>query len=185
MNAKVVSLLFLVLATTPAVAAPGRHFVPREHERRLGYCIASAANGRPWLEKTLWGLRDQEAGRIGLEVRNFNGSYDLGPLQVNSWWVPKLARMTDSTPDQVRWWLVHDPCFNVDVARWIFLSGLTETGNYWKAVGVYHSPKVQRQRLYASKVADRMRRRFGEGLFTRSTAAGRTALDAQDGTNLP
>ncbi|PZU56256.1 MAG: lytic transglycosylase, partial [Sphingobium sp.] len=64
----------------------------------------------------------------------------------------------------------HDPCFNVDVARWIFLSALSETGSYWKAIGVYHSPTIQRQRRYVSAVAHRMRRRFGARIFGPATS---------------
>lgn len=56
-------------------------------ERGIARCIRQAAGGRPWLEMTLWGLRDQEAGWVGAEVPNSNGSHDLGPLQINSQWV--------------------------------------------------------------------------------------------------
>ncbi len=39
-------------------------------------CIRLASNGKGWLEKTLWGLRDQEAGWIGAKIRTADGSYD-------------------------------------------------------------------------------------------------------------
>src|SRR3546814_1111610 len=87
------------------------------------YPLASA--DRSWLEKTLWGLRDQEAGWIGAEVLNTNGSHDMGPLQVNSFWVPRLAALTGRSVQDIRFWLINDPCFNVQAARWIFLSGLS------------------------------------------------------------
>ncbi len=113
----------------------------------------------------MWGLRDQEGGWIGAEVPNSDGSHDLGPLQVNSWWVEKLAAATARPARQVRWWLIHDACFNVAAARWIFLSGLRATGDYWKAVGVYHSPTPWRQRWYADAVAGKLRRRYGKDVF--------------------
>jgi hypothetical protein len=113
----------------------------------------------------LWGLRDQEGGWLGAEVLNSNGSHDLGPLQVNSWWVEKLAAATGRPEQQVRWWLIHDACFNVAAARWIFLSGLRVTGDYWKAIGVYHSPTAWRQARYATSVAGHLRRRFGADVF--------------------
>jgi hypothetical protein len=127
--------------------------------------IREAAGGRPWLERTLWGLRDQEGGWIGAEVRNTNGSHDLGPLQVNSWWVPKIAALVGRPAGDVRVWLQSDPCFNVGVARWIFLSALRTTGDYWRAVGVYHSPTTWRQRRYVWSVARYMQRRFGGKAF--------------------
>ena len=85
---------------------------------RISACIRQASLGQPWLEKTLWGLRDQEAGWIGAEVRNSNGSYDLGPLQINSWWIPRIAALVGRAPVQVRHWLRFDPCFNAQAAGW-------------------------------------------------------------------
>ncbi|CAM4195309.1 lytic transglycosylase domain-containing protein [Novosphingobium lubricantis] len=139
----------------------------------IARCIRVAARGHPWLEKTLWGLRDQEAGWLGAEVANTNGTHDLGPLQINSWWVPHIARLIGKPDYQVRHWLRHDACFNADAARWIFLSGLRTTGDYWKAIGIYHSPTAWRQRTYAAKVANHMRARFGPSLFGTGSAEAR------------
>lgn len=142
---------------------------PGQPELELARCITVAADGKPWLERTLWGLRDQEGGWIGAEVRNTNGSHDLGPLQVNSWWVSKLSAATGRPASHIRWWLRNDACFNVSAARWIFLSGLAVTGDYWKAVGVYHSPTDWRQRRYAWQVAAKLRRRYGSNVFSPSS----------------
>src|SRR3546814_7011119 len=51
-------------------------------DAEIARCIRSAAHGKPWLERTLWGLRDQEGGWIGAAVVNSNGTHDLGPLQI-------------------------------------------------------------------------------------------------------
>ncbi|TCM14036.1 hypothetical protein EDF56_11561 [Novosphingobium sp. PhB165] len=130
-----------------------------EQEATIGRCIREAASGRQWLERTLWGLRDQEAGWIGAEVPNTNGSHDLGPMQINSWWLPKLSVLTGRSPETVRFWLIHDACFNVQVARWIFLSKLARIGGYWSAIGAYHSPTPIRARKYAEAVADKLKAR--------------------------
>lgn len=160
------SLLLLSLACTDAAHAGSNASVA--HEVRLGQCIRQAAAGRTWLERTLWGLRDQEAGWIGAEVANTNGTHDLGPLQVNSSWVPKLSALVDRQPALIRAWLMHDPCFNVQAARWIFLSGLRATGDYWRAVGIYHSPTPWRQERYRRNVAQHLVSRFGKGVFAPS-----------------
>lgn len=128
-------------------------------------CIRQAARGQAWLEKTLWGLRDQEGGWVGAEIQNSDGSYDLGPLQINSLWVPKLAGLLHRPPAQVRIWLRDDPCFNAEAARWIFLSGLGPKRDYWRAVGIYHSPTKSRQRRYAADVGRRLISRFGPTIF--------------------
>ena len=157
------------------VAASGLSFVvglaqaapvpPIRYEPEVANCISQAAHGNEWLEKTLWALRDQEAGWVGAEVVNTNGTHDLGVLQVNSAWVPRISQLVGRSAVQVRSWLVHDPCFNVAAARWIFLSALGQTRDYWKAIGVYHSPTASRQGFYATGVAAHLRRRYGEGVF--------------------
>lgn len=136
--------------------------VHKADEARIANCINQAAAGRIWLEKALWGLRDQEAGWIGAEVRNTNGTYDLGPMQINTWWVPKIAGQLGRSTAEVRHWLRFDACFNVGSARWIFLAALRDNGDFWKAVGVYHSPTSWRQQRYALSVAGHIKRRFGE-----------------------
>lgn len=143
-------------------------------ERIVAGCIARSAAGRGWLEKTLWGLRDQEGGWVGAEIANGDGSHDLGPLQVNSWWVPRLAAVTGRPERHIRHWLKQDACFNVEAARWIFLSGLAVTRDYWKAIGAYHSPTIWRQRRYAGSVATKLRGRFGATVFD----VGKAASDA-------
>jgi hypothetical protein len=154
------AVIIMALYTTPAFSK-----YSDEGELRIAVCIRQASRGQPWLEKTLWGLRDQEAGWIGAEVRNSNGSHDLGPLQINSWWTPRIAALVGRSPIQVRHWLRFDPCFNAQSARWIFLSALRSTGNYWKAIGVYHSPTTWRQRHYLHSVARHMRTRYGDAVF--------------------
>ncbi len=146
---------------------------PLAGEKSVAACIARSAAGRGWVEKTLWGLRDQEGGWVGAEVPNDDGSHDLGPLQVNSWWVPRLAMVTGKLEPQIRHWLTWDACFNVDAARWIFLSGFKTTRNYWKAVGLYHSPTAWRQRRHAHSVSTKLRRRYGPGIFAPSASTGR------------
>ena len=37
------------------------------------------------------GIYKAEGGKIGQEVPNKNGSYDLGPMQINTIWMPELA----------------------------------------------------------------------------------------------
>lgn len=154
-----------IALTIAAASAADPAFAKGRGEPQVAHCIRKAAGGRDWLEKTLWGLYDQEAGWPGAQVRNRNGSHDLGPLQVNSWWVGRIAGATGRSAEQVRDWLTNDVCFNVDAARWIFLDGLAATGNYWEAIGLYHSPTNWRQRRYAAKVAARLQTRFGSNIF--------------------
>lgn len=152
---RIVMPVVLIVAVTNPARSKSPHFVAssNNHEAIIVMCVERASSGRNWLRQTLMALRKQEGGWIGAEVRNENGTYDLGPMQVNSWWVPRIARSIARNESQVRAWLRDDACFNVDVARWIFLSALRDTGDFWKAVGTYHSPTRWRQVRYARSVS--------------------------------
>jgi hypothetical protein len=161
MHAPSIALLMLILMP-PAYAKPSSASQGPEIAR----CIQKAAAGRSWMERTLWGLYDQEGGWVGARIPNRDGSHDLGPLQINSWWVPRIARLIGRTQGQVAHWLQHDACFNVATARWIYLTGLAASRDYWRAVGLYHSPTPARQIIYMRSVATHLERRFGPGIFT-------------------
>ncbi|NML87756.1 lytic transglycosylase domain-containing protein [Sphingobium sp. TB-6] len=128
-------------------------------------CIRLASNGKGWLEKTLWGLRDQEAGWVGAKIRNTDGSYDLGPLQINSWWVPKISALVHQSESEIWHRLQHDTCFNVYAARWIFLTDLQDARDYWAAIGHYHSRVTWRKTSYIQNVWRRLVARFGLDAF--------------------
>ncbi|MFT4055171.1 MAG: lytic transglycosylase domain-containing protein [Novosphingobium sp.] len=161
-----VFMLDLQILSSSAYARPTHP----EEERLIGTCIRKASFGHVWLEKTLWGLRDQEAGWVGAKIPNRNGSYDLGPLQINSWWVSRIAKSVRRSEGEVQRHLTFDACFNVEAARWIFLSALKNTGDYWKAIGTYHSPTIWRQRSYRHSVYSRLVARFGEGIFENASS---------------
>lgn len=154
----ILSCLMFAPMTTPAFARP---VSSPSAEAQIARCIRQASGGHLWLERTLWGLRDQEAGWIGAEIANSNGSHDLGPMQVNSLWIGRMAAVTGHARSDVRRWLIHDPCYNVAAARWIFLSALSNSRDYWRAIGLYHSPTGWRQQKYSRKVAVHLASRYG------------------------
>uniref|UniRef100_UPI0035C9F689 hypothetical protein n=1 Tax=uncultured Sphingomonas sp. TaxID=158754 RepID=UPI0035C9F689 len=106
----------LLLSSGEVHAHPGMDAV-RTQEAQVAAYIQKSAHGGPWLARTLWGLRDQEGGWIGAAIRNANGSEDLGPLQVKSWWGVRIGRLMGRRPVEIRRWLQYDACFNVDAAR--------------------------------------------------------------------
>jgi hypothetical protein len=81
-----------------------------------------------------------ESGRPGTISRNFNGTADLGVMQVNTRWLPYLARSWHMTPRTVAERLINDPCFNIVASGAIMRIYLDEAhGNVVQAVGYYHS----------------------------------------------
>lgn len=87
-----------------------------------------------------------ENGWNGAAIKNKNGTYDLGVMQVNSSWLTKLNKYRITRQD-----LQSDPCINVHVATWILAKGLAK-GEGWEGVGNYHSATPIHNERYRRKV---------------------------------
>lgn len=73
-------------------------------------------------------------------------SYDIGLMQINSYW---LRRLKLDPAD------VLDPRINVIIGCWILSEELKRYGMTWRAIGAYHTPidkNPTRARAYANKV---------------------------------
>lgn len=103
-------------------------------------------------------LRQVEAGTLGANsAPNSNGSYDIGPMQINSSWLPRLARIGISEP-----MLRDDACINVHVAAWIYKQELRATGDPAMAMARYHSPTARHQARYLGLVRKAIQRKLVE-----------------------
>jgi soluble lytic murein transglycosylase-like protein len=100
----------------------------------------------------LVGIYKAEGGKPGQAVRNTNGTEDLGPMQINTIWLPDLADKWGVSESTARQWVQDDPCTNVGVAAWILKSHLDETGSLSKAIAHYHSRTPIHGNKYKSRV---------------------------------
>lgn len=129
--------------------------LPSEAERAVVHaCIdkASASLDVPSLVLRL--LYSLESGRIGHISQWSESNYDIGPMQINSWWLPRLERGGFRLEE-----LRDDACTNVFVGAWIFRGELQRSGDVAMAIARYHSPTPAHQRTYldrAKKHLDRM-----------------------------
>lgn len=78
--------------------------------------------------------------------RNKNGSYDIGLMQINSWWLPKLRKY--GIEEEHLW----DPCTNLHVGAWVLAQNMHRMGNTWEAVGAYNARDPDLRKKYAHKV---------------------------------
>ncbi|EIJ75014.1 MAG: conjugal transfer protein TrbN [Leptospirillum sp. Group II 'C75'] len=76
-------------------------------------CIWQAAGYYRLPPLALVGILGVEGGRPGQAVRNTDGSEDLGPMQINSRWLPLLSRY-----GLTRAKILGDPCTNVWAGAW-------------------------------------------------------------------
>ncbi|SAL49118.1 lytic transglycosylase catalytic [Caballeronia choica] len=84
--------------------------------------------------------------------RNSDGSEDIGLMQVNSSWLPKLSRFGISRQR------LFDECVNAYVGTWILASNIKQFGATWKAVGAYNAVSSSKQLVYANNIYRRLQR---------------------------
>jgi hypothetical protein len=131
-------------------------------------CLIIAAQNQSVPAAVLIGIMHVEGGHIGQEVLNTNGSYDLGPMQVNTTWMPELARRWNVDERTAYHWVRDDGCVNVDVAAWILRQNINKTGYLVGGISHYHSATPGLGTAYARKVITVMQR-FGLVKNTSST----------------
>ena len=112
-----------------------------------------AANSFQVPPQALVAIMQVEGGHVGQAAGpNFNGTYDLGPMQVNTRWLPELARMWKVNDRTARAWVRDDGCVNVHVAAWILRHKMDESGSLWGGIAAYHSATPAIGGPYATKV---------------------------------
>ena len=84
--------------------------------------------------------------------RNADGTEDIGLMQINSSWLPKLRRYGITRA------ALFDACVNGYVGTWILASNIRQFGPTWKAVGAYNAVSTNRQLVYANTIYQRIQR---------------------------
>ncbi len=111
------------------------------------HCINEAAIEYHVPAKLIISILNIERGKIGQAILNSNGTYDLGPFQVNSRWLPELRRY-GYTPEAIQ----YNACINVRVAAWILAKSIVSQKNFLPGVGAYHSHTLKHNLSYLEKV---------------------------------
>ena len=116
-------------------------------------CILGAASIHHLPPTVLVILLNVEGGRLGQVSGNSNGTVDVGPMQVNEIWLPKLAAHWHATIDDTFEALRDNFCANVEGGAWILRLALDEArGDFWQGVGIYHSHDPAYQETYLRQV---------------------------------
>lgn len=110
-------------------------------------CINIAAIEQHIPAKLIISILNIERGKVGQAVRNTNGTYDLGPLQINSRWLPEFEKHGIS-----REAIQNDPCINVRTGAWILAKSIASEENLLLGVGDYHSHTLRFNSSYTRKV---------------------------------
>lgn len=136
---KAITLAVLLCLHTPALAAEPGPPAP------LVEAIARQESGLNPLAvniagKSYYPATREEAEQLIRKAIAAGRSFDVGTMQVNSWWIERLSIDPFS---------LLDPATNERWGKWILAEEIARHGLNWKAVGKYHSPDPERGRRYA------------------------------------
>ncbi len=123
----------------------------------IAACLMLAAQTYSVPPAVLVGIYQVEGGKPGQAVGNTNGTYDLGPMQINTIWIPELADKWGVSNNTALQWVKNDPCTNMGVAAWILRGHMDRTGNLSTAIAHYHSRTPKFGGPYKGKVISAMR----------------------------
>jgi soluble lytic murein transglycosylase-like protein len=116
-------------------------------------CLDDAAAYHHVSSQLVHAIAQHESGmRANAIYRNSNGTEDIGLMQINSSWLPKLARYG------IRREHLFSACVNAYVGTWILAANIRQFGPTWKAVGAYNSVSSAKQLVYANAIYRRLQR---------------------------
>lgn len=125
----------------------------------LASCLFIASQTYQVPPAILMGIQTVEGGQVGQAVKNKNGSYDLGPMQINTIWIPELAKYWNVDQATAIRWVKDDPCTNINVSAWILRQHINETGSLSQAIAHYHSRTPYYGRRYKKKVVEALQKK--------------------------
>ena len=155
-----ITAMFCILSGTAQAGSRDRIALPET--RPLSWeCVVDAAAQYNLPLAAMVGILATEGGKTGEALSNTNGTWDMGPFQINTCHVNELVRM-GIAPDLV----LRDGCVNAYAAAWLLRKEYERTGNIWAAIGAYHSRNPERRAAYVAKVKDHLVRLRRVGLFS-------------------
>lgn len=156
-------LVALWLLPGPAFAAERARVALPPTRPLTAACVVDAARASGMPVAALFAILATEGGKTGEALSNRNGTWDLGPFQINTVHLNELTAMGIS-PDAI----LRDGRVNVYAAAWLLRKEYRRTGDLWQAIGTYHSRTPQRRDAYVRRVKANLERLRREGLFTLS-----------------
>ncbi len=128
-----------------------------EHRPATVACFMAESARQHLPPNLMLAVLQTEGGKMAQFVKNANGTYDMGPFQVNTTWLPELARLTGGRSEDVAKAIAYDGCTNIAVGAWILRRFINEAGgDIWKGVAFYHSHNSSKGLPYAQSVYRRM-----------------------------
>jgi len=110
------------------------------------YCL-------PWFLLKVIAITENSKLNPKLVLKNKNGTYDIGLMQVNSSWIKKLKKIFP----QISFNKLKQPYFNVQVGAFILKKYIDKYGYSWKSVSYYHSFTQEYRKKWLQRIKSNIR----------------------------
>ena len=121
-------------------------------------CLTDAARSFGIDRDLVFTLFDNEGGKIGSFVLNTNGTWDIGPMQINS---SNLAEVKSHFPAITWRELAYDACASFWVGTWwLHRKIIDRKGNVFEGIADYNSKTPRVRANYIFKFMERYNRRL-------------------------
>lgn len=122
-------------------------------------CIEAAADTHALPATMLVILLRVEGGRLGRVSDNTNATVDIGPMQVNEIWLPRIAAHWGASMPETFTALRDNFCANLEGGAWILRQAMDDAhGDFWQGVAFYHSHSPGHAREYLRLVLQQAQR---------------------------
>lgn len=113
---------------------------------RITDCLTTSAGKYGIHPHVLWAIAATESGFNPEAIGRNAASLDIGLMQINSGWLPRLASFGISRQDLL------NPCTNIDVGAWILANNIRQYGYGWQAIGAYNAVSPRKRERYARRI---------------------------------
>lgn len=123
--------------------------LPPEPPTNIPSCVVQAARDYSIPLRGLLAVWLTEGGRVGLASKNTNGTFDYGPMQINTVWAKELKKKFNIEERQLK----NDFCISMKAAAYILRYEINRAGgSFWDGVGHYHSQTPKYKYKYINRV---------------------------------
>lgn len=163
------------------VLTHGAAVFARDIDGRVHNCLAQAASKHQIPLSLLMAIAETESGfkphivRKPFAAGNLDGSTDYGLMQINSWWLPTLAKYG------IRQEQLFDACINADVGAWILAQNFQKMGYSWLAVGAYNAVSTEKRWVYAARVSRNLVKYVNRPIELRQASTAQVAMTGTTG----
>lgn len=110
-------------------------------------CINNAAITYHVPAALIISVLNTEGGKNGMAKPNANGTYDYGPMQINTVWLDVIEQYGFNKQD-----IQYNPCVNVEVGTWILATQIANADAIGRGIGDYHSHTPDKNTHYQALV---------------------------------